>query len=50
MITGITTYYGCQIFPSASRDIAAQLISEDPEQYAMYMSYNIGSFSFLYIP
>ena len=48
MITGITTYYGCQIFPSASRDIAAQLISEDPEQYAMYMSYNIGSFSFIY--
>lgn len=48
MITGITTYTGCQMYPNASRDIAAMLTSEDPELYAMYMSHNIGSFSFIY--
>lgn len=48
MITGLTTYIGCQIFPSASRDLAAMLNSENPRLYAMYMKYNIGSFSFIY--
>ncbi|WP_320914071.1 hypothetical protein [Butyricimonas paravirosa] len=48
MITGITTYIGCQIFPNASRDLAAMLNSENPEQYMKYMKYNIGSFSFIY--
>lgn len=48
IITGITTYIGCQIFPNASRNIAAMLNSEDPGLYAIYMKYNIGSFSFIY--
>lgn len=48
IVTGITTYYGCQIYSNASRDLAAMLDSEDPGLYAMYVKYNIGSFSFIY--
>lgn len=48
IITGITTYIGCQMFPNASRNLAAMLSSENPALYVMYMKFNIGSFSFIY--
>jgi O-antigen ligase len=48
IVTSITTYFGCRAYPSASRDLAAMLSSRDPALYALYMSRNIGSFSFIY--
>ena len=48
LVTAITTYFGCKAFPGASRQIAAMLDSKEAERYALYMSYNIGSFSFVY--
>lgn len=48
LITAITTYFGCLTYPGASRDLAAMLSTKDSALYALYMSLNIGSFSFIY--
>lgn len=48
IITCITTYRGCTLYPYASREIAAMLSSEDPALYALYVKQNIGSFAFTY--
>ena len=48
IVTSITTYFGCRAYPGASRDLAAMLSTRDPALYALYMSLNIGSFSFIY--
>lgn len=48
LVTAITTYFGCLTHPGASRDVAAKLSTSDSALYALYMSLNIGSFSFIY--
>jgi len=48
LVTAITTYFGCLTHPGASRDLAAMLSTKDSALYALYMSLNIGSFSFIY--
>ena len=48
MVTAVTTYIGCGIFPGASRQIAGNLDSKDEELFTLYMQYNIGSFAFIY--
>lgn len=48
LVTCVTTYMGCITYPTASRALAAMLDTEDPELYALYVSMNIGSFSFVY--
>ncbi len=47
MITAATTCFGCTVFPNASRLLATGM-SEDPAMYAVFMSYNIGGFTFVY--
>jgi O-antigen ligase len=48
LVTAITTYFGCLTHPGASRDVAAKLNTSDSALYALYMTLNIGSFSFIY--
>lgn len=47
IITAITTYIGCRIYPGASRALAVTNV-EDMEYYNIYTSMNIGGFSFIY--
>ena len=47
IITSITTYIGCQIYPGASRALAVTNV-EDMEYYEIYTRMNIGGFSFIY--
>lgn len=47
IITALTTCLGCTVFPNASRLLATGM-SEDPAMYAVFMSYNIGGFTFVY--
>lgn len=46
-ITCFTTYQGCQLFPNASRELATSYVTESPFYY-IYLSANIGGFSFVY--
>ncbi len=46
-ITCITTYFGCQIFPNASRELVMADATESPFYY-MYLNANIGGFGFVY--
>lgn len=48
IITSITTYYGCIIFPGASRALATGL-KDDAELMAVYSGMNIGGFDFIYM-
>lgn len=47
LTTCITTYLGYRIYPTASRELATGEISQSPLYY-IYLSYNIGGFSFIY--
>lgn len=44
--TAITTCIGCTLFPNAAR-LMANGMSEDQGNYALFMNYNIGGFSFV---
>ena len=46
-ITCLTTYYGCLLFPGASRDLTVGDAIYNPYYY-MYQGLNIGGFSFVY--
>lgn len=48
IITSITTFYGCILFPGASRDLATGL-KDDAELMAVYSGMNIGGFDFIYM-
>lgn len=48
MLTAITTYFGCILYPGAARFIATDLAGTDPILYSLYKSANIGNFSFIY--
>ena len=47
IITCYTTYFGCQIYPNAARDLATGDIMESPF-YQIYLDANIGGFKFIY--
>lgn len=47
LITCITTYVGCVIFPNAARELAMGDATESPN-YILYLNANIGGFSFIY--
>lgn len=46
--TAITTYIGNQMFPLASRQLAAIFQSDEVYMYDVYMKMNIGGFNFIY--
>ena len=49
LLTSITTYIGCIKYPSASRDLAGQLLSSgDRETFMFYQALNIGGFGYIY--
>ncbi len=48
IITSITTYIGNQIYPLASRNLAAVFQSDDVYMFDVYTKMNIGGFNFIY--
>ena len=48
IITGVTTYIGCGLFPGASRALAAAYAQNEFEIINLYRQYNIGGFDFIY--
>ena len=48
LVTAITTYIGNQIFPYASRNLAAVFQSDEEYMYDVYMKFNIGGFNIIY--
>lgn len=49
LLTSITTYIGCTLYPGASRALAGSLGAQgDTELLAFYNSMNIGGFEFVY--
>ena len=48
VITGITTIYGCILFPEAPRALASLSNSGRDADYFIYNSMNIGGFSYIY--
>lgn len=48
IITGITTYVGCSIFPGASRALAAGYSQGETAMIDLYKRYNIAGFSYIY--
>ena len=48
LITSVTTYFGCRVFPNASRILATTIRGDDIALYATYMKFNIGGYSFIY--
>ena len=49
VVTSITTYFGLQEHPEASRELATTIAVEDSVLYNVYRRLNIGGFSFIYI-
>lgn len=47
-ITSVTTFLGLQQFPNASRELATGLDGEYADNFAQYLSMNIGGFNFVY--
>lgn len=48
LVTCVTTYWGCKVYPTASRMLATTIAVDDPELYSLYVSMNIGGFFFVY--
>lgn len=48
VVTAVTTYLGCLVYPEAARDLASSISSDDPFLYNLYRRLNIGGFSFIY--
>lgn len=47
LIESITTYYGCQIFPGASR-LLAGMVTQGDGDFNVILNLNIGGFEFIY--
>lgn len=48
LVTCVTTYIGCIMYPQASRTLATLSETENVELYSLYTGMNIGSFTFVY--
>ena len=48
VLTGVTTYIGCVLYPGATRELASLYSLNNSEKIELYHSLNIGGFDFIY--